>query len=273
MLHHQDVHQVPEEDDPEHGEGEQGPEEQGHQAEHGEGAQVGEGLQELDRDRQGAGLPEQCEAVERGEHESPEQQAERILAAHSQVTSGGELSLLPGLTRRISPYPEAVARLLGEASVDRRLLTQQRRDGTLQRLAGMRQRLRLLAPGRGWNLVITLALVAAVTSAVFITTLPLLFLAYPPLLLVAVRHGFAGVGLGVVTMALVAAGATALGHGPFAYHGLDTDDRIALLQVLIAGACLMTIPACLAMVERDRFAARLAESERRYRMLADTRTT
>ncbi len=133
----------------------------------------------------------------------------------------------------------------------------------------LRERLRLLAPGRGWNLVITLALVAAVTSAVFITTLPLLFLAYPPLLLVAVRHGFAGVGLGVVTMALVAAGATALGHGPFAYHGLDTDDRIALLQVLIAGACLMTIPACLAMVERDRFATRLAESERRYRMLAD----
>ena len=137
-------------------------------------------------------------------------------------------------------------------------------------LVVLRERLGLLvAPGRGWNLVITLALVAAVTGAVFITELPLLFLAYPPLLLVAVRHGFAGVGLGVVTMALVAASATALGQGPFAYHGLDTNDRIALLQVLIAGACLMTIPACLAKVERDRFATRLAESERRYRMLAD----
>lgn len=34
---------------------------------------------------------------------------ERILAAHSQVVSGGELGLLPALARRIAGYPEAAA--------------------------------------------------------------------------------------------------------------------------------------------------------------------
>jgi len=137
-------------------------------------------------------------------------------------------------------------------------------------LVALRERLALFASsGRGWKLALVLGLVAAVTAAVFVTDLPLLFLAYPPLLLVATRHGFAGAGLGVVAMALVAAFATTLGHGPFAHPGFAPGARIALLQAFIAGGCLMTIPVCLATIERDRFASRLRESERRYRMLAD----
>jgi diguanylate cyclase (GGDEF)-like protein/PAS domain S-box-containing protein len=97
----------------------------------------------------------------------------------------------------------------------------------------------------------------------------MLFLAYPPLLLVAVRHRFAGAALGVIALALVGATATTLGYGPLWQQGLDDNGRIALLQLYIAGGCLMTIPVCLAMNERDRLAASLRESERLYRMLAD----
>ena len=132
----------------------------------------------------------------------------------------------------------------------------------------LRERLRLLAPGRGWNLVITLALVAAVTSAVFITTLPLLFLAYPPLLLVAVRHRFVGVALGVIALGLIGATATSLGYGPLVAQGLGREGRIVMLQLYLGGACLMTIPMCLAVIERRRLAARLEDSRRELERLS-----
>ncbi len=126
-----------------------------------------------------------------------------------------------------------------------------------------------VAPGRRWSLAGTLALVAALTGLTFTTPYPLLFLTYPPLLLAAVRHRFAGVGLGVITLAAVATYATAHGVGPLWMEGLDRAGRIALLQLYIAGACVMTLPVSLAMAERDRLASRLRESEARYRMLAD----
>lgn len=106
--------------------------------------------------------------------------------------------------------------------------------------------------------------------AVFITSSPLLFLAYPPLLLVAARHDFTGVALGVIVLGLVGGIATHLGHGPlWLQEGLDDHGRIALLQIFLAGGCLMTIPMCLATAERNRLTRHLADSERRYRMLAD----
>ena len=126
-----------------------------------------------------------------------------------------------------------------------------------------------IAPHRRWDLAASLLLVALVGAAVFLIDYPIVFLSYPPLLLVAVRHRFAGLGLGVIVLALAGAIATTLDAGPFARPDLDPGVRIALLQLYIAGACLMTLPVCLAMTERDRLAARLRESERQYRMLAD----
>ena len=137
-------------------------------------------------------------------------------------------------------------------------------------VVALRERLGLfIATGRGWSLAMTLTLLAAVTTAVFTTSQAVLFLAYPPLLLVAVRHGFVGVGLGVIVLALVAAIAPTMGYGPFAASGAGPDMRIAQIQLFIAGACVMTIPVCLAIAERDRLSASLRESERHYRMLAD----
>lgn len=137
-------------------------------------------------------------------------------------------------------------------------------------LVVQRERLGLFsAPGRRWDLAATLALVVLVAFAVFLTGYPLLFLTYPPLLLAAVRHRFAGVGLGVIAMALVAATATSLGHGPLWRDDLTGAARIALIQLYLAGGCIMTIPICLAMADRKRLAQRLLESERRYRLLAD----
>lgn len=123
--------------------------------------------------------------------------------------------------------------------------------------------------GGGASLAATMGLLLAVSVAAFLTPFPVLFLAYPALLLVAVRHGFVGTALGVIALGLTGAWLTHLGHGPLWLPGLDDGGRIALLQLYLAGGCLMTIPMSLAMSERQRLVRQLAESERRYRTLAD----
>lgn len=126
-----------------------------------------------------------------------------------------------------------------------------------------------VATGRRWDLAATMALLVAVAVAVFASGYPLLFLSYPALLLAALRHQFAGVALGVIALALVAAIATTLGYGPLWRDDIGNQARIALIQIYLAGGCIMTLPVCLSMADRKRLAVRLAESERRYRMLAD----
>ncbi len=125
-------------------------------------------------------------------------------------------------------------------------------------------------PGRRWSFIGNMLLIAIVGAAVFHSDYPILFMAYPPLLLGAFRHRFAGVAIGVILLTLIGSTATAMGHGPlWLVHDIGTTGRIALLQIYIAGGCLMTIPVALAMAERKRLTMRVGESERRYRMLAD----
>ncbi|HST43737.1 MAG TPA: MASE1 domain-containing protein, partial [Luteimonas sp.] len=82
-------------------------------------------------------------------------------------------------------------------------------------LVALRGKRRLLPHRRRpWGLVATLALLVVVAVGVFSIDYPVLFLTYPPLLLAAVRHRFAGVALGVIALGLIGATATTLGHGP-----------------------------------------------------------
>lgn len=128
----------------------------------------------------------------------------------------------------------------------------------------------VLAPGRRWAFAATMLLLAAVAAATFAFPYPLLFLTYPPLLLAAFQHRFAGVAAGVVLLAAIGTTATLLGHGPIAaVPSIGDSGRLLLLQVFIGGGCLMTIPVALAMAERKRLTARLRDREQRYRMLAD----
>ncbi len=123
---------------------------------------------------------------------------------------------------------------------------------------------------RRWSFAAAMLLVAAVSAVVFNLRYPVLFLAYPPLLLAAFRHGFAGVAVGILLFGLTGSVATAMGRGPISPLGaLGSAGHIAMLQLYIAGACLMTFPVALAMAERRRLIARLREGELRFRMLAD----
>ncbi|MGH8025165.1 MAG: MASE1 domain-containing protein, partial [Pseudoxanthomonas sp.] len=126
-------------------------------------------------------------------------------------------------------------------------------------------------PGRRWNFLGDMLLIAVVCGAVFYQSgYPLLFLVYPPLLYGVFRHRFAGVVVGISLLAIIGGIATALGHGPLALvEGGGIIERTILLQMFVGTACLMSFPVALSMAERARLTARVRESEQRYRMLAD----
>ena len=126
------------------------------------------------------------------------------------------------------------------------------------------------AEGRRISFALTMLLIAVLGLVAFSVRYPVLFLGYPPLVLAAFRFRFPGVAVGVLLLGIIGAAATASGKGAIAQlHDLSSAGRIALLQLYIAGACLMTIPVALAMAERKRLNARVRESEQAYRMLAD----
>ncbi|MBO9715740.1 MAG: diguanylate cyclase [Pseudoxanthomonas sp.] len=142
--------------------------------------------------------------------------------------------------------------------------------GTATLVAHREGRALFTAPGRRWSFAATMLLVVAVSTVVFWLPYPVLFLAYPPLLLAAFRHGFAGVAISILLFGLIGSVATAMDLGPIMLvDGFGRSGRVAVLQLYIAGACLMTIPVALVMNERRRLNARLRDSEQRFRMLAD----
>lgn len=126
----------------------------------------------------------------------------------------------------------------------------------------------VLTEGARRTLAFDLTLVVVVGVGVFLAPCPLLFLSYPPLLLLAVRQGFVGVALGVIALDVAGGVATALGYGPLVSQGLSDDGRIAMLQLYLGGACLMTIPMSLVVTERRRLAARLEDSRRELERLS-----
>ena len=126
-------------------------------------------------------------------------------------------------------------------------------------------------PGRRLELAATLALIAAVTYAIFWETdLVMPFLIYPPLLLCIFRNRFGGFVLATTIIAVIATMGTAAGLGPFQYVADASEaKRTLMLQVFLASTCLIGFPMAAVLTERRVLAHRVAESERNYRLLSD----
>jgi diguanylate cyclase (GGDEF)-like protein/PAS domain S-box-containing protein len=125
--------------------------------------------------------------------------------------------------------------------------------------------------GRPWRLIRDLLLLAVITGAVFCAPrFPMLFMVYPPLLLLVFRHRFAGMVIGMAIIALITTAATMLSIGPFnLVAGATPAIKVMMAQIFIGVSCLVALPVVLALAEQDRLQARVRESELRYRMLAD----
>jgi diguanylate cyclase (GGDEF)-like protein/PAS domain S-box-containing protein len=129
-----------------------------------------------------------------------------------------------------------------------------------------RASLRRLLGGRE---LIALGLVVAVTVGVFAQSgYPLLFLVFPPMLLVALRTGFTGTSLAVLLVLLVAFPLTAAGQGPLTL--LDTmAERLFVLQLLVAALLLFTFPAVVSLAERRRALRTAHDLQNRLQLLTD----
>jgi diguanylate cyclase (GGDEF)-like protein/PAS domain S-box-containing protein len=125
--------------------------------------------------------------------------------------------------------------------------------------------------GRPWPLIRDLLLLGVIAAAVFSAPhFPMLFMVYPPLLLLVFRHRFAGMVIGMAIIALIATAATMVNIGPFNLVADATPAvKVMMAQVFIGVSCLVALPVVLALAEQDHLQARVRESELRYRMLAD----
>jgi PAS domain S-box-containing protein len=126
-------------------------------------------------------------------------------------------------------------------------------------------------PGRHLDFALCMGVLLATCAVVYLQhNVPLLFLLYPPLLLVTLRHGFAGVVSGVTVIAISSAIAAALQAGPFYLVAGDALlVRTLLLQLFVATSCLISLPLATVLTERKRLARQYRASETRYRTLAD----
>ena len=142
---------------------------------------------------------------------------------------------------------------------------------TLVVVARREQRALLGRPGNRRDFAVCMGALLLVCAVVFLQgEWPLLFLVLPPLVLLAFRHGFAGVVAGVTVIAIASGTATALGAGPFALLRSPTLlERTLLLQVFVGTCCLVALPVATVLSERRRLLALLRRNEARYRLLAD----
>jgi diguanylate cyclase (GGDEF)-like protein/PAS domain S-box-containing protein len=93
---------------------------------------------------------------------------------------------------------------------------------------------------------------------------PLLFLTFLPLLLLAYRHGLAGLVVGTGVLAVSSGLSASLGVGPFSL--VQTENvlaRILFWQFYVACGCLFAYTTTVALAERRRLEARLKRSEAR----------
>ncbi|MGH8028620.1 MAG: diguanylate cyclase domain-containing protein [Arenimonas sp.] len=139
-------------------------------------------------------------------------------------------------------------------------------------VSGMRLRWRLLGQvGRRVDFAVCVLLLVGTCVVIgYLPSLPVLFLAYLPLMLLTLRHGFAGVVVGIGALSLASALLAAYGLGPFAQvAGSSVAMRALLLQLFIGAGCLLTYPTAVSQAERERLTRKLRHSENLYRLLAE----
>ncbi|MEO8316011.1 MAG: diguanylate cyclase [Pseudomonadota bacterium] len=139
----------------------------------------------------------------------------------------------------------------------------------------LRQHLR---PGAITGSVLAVVLAAAVCLLVFFqTTLPLLFLIFPPMMQVAYRGGFVGTAVALLLVVSIGALATATGHGPIAaMQDGGTLFTIPLrangfivLQVFVASLLISLFPMIVSLAEGKRAHRATDELQNRLRLLMD----
>ncbi|GGA42270.1 bifunctional diguanylate cyclase/phosphodiesterase [Dyella nitratireducens] len=114
-----------------------------------------------------------------------------------------------------------------------------------------------------------LGLIGASAIAFVQPTLPVLFIVFPPLVLLALTGNRRWVIAGIIAVATVGAVATAAGYGPIHHQAPLPAWSALLLQLCVLSCMSVVLPLTASMEQRRRLARTLRGSEARYRMLAE----
>lgn len=121
------------------------------------------------------------------------------------------------------------------------------------------------------ELVALLALTAGIIDFVFLfARQPLLFLVFPPVMLITFRFGRLGTKLAVMLVALIGAMATINGYGPIVSLTLDPDMQSRAFQIFLAGVLLTCLPVAAEVSARSRLVTQLDDRERELTERATT---
>jgi diguanylate cyclase (GGDEF)-like protein/PAS domain S-box-containing protein len=125
---------------------------------------------------------------------------------------------------------------------------------------------------RSWlEVALLFALLCGISIFVFWqTTLPLLFLVLPFLLLVEVRLGLAGSTIGLLAVSIIAGYSTAHNHGPIALTPFASLSLRTLTMQFFTFVCMIVLYITeVILAERHRLEVGLIASELRFRLLAE----
>lgn len=120
--------------------------------------------------------------------------------------------------------------------------------------------------------LVAFGLLIGLTSIVFIQTrYPLLFLVFPPLVLVVCLLGLAGGALGLLVVTLISIAFTFNGHGSLVLIPHSSNlERLIILQLYAAAAAILVLVLAAALAERDRVKKQLETAKDELAQLAAT---
>lgn len=118
-----------------------------------------------------------------------------------------------------------------------------------------------------------LALMIATCIGVFgIGRYPILFLPMLPLMMATFRLDRVATVTGIIVLALIGGGYTAIGHGPVALASDQPMTRAMFFQLYLAVTVLTVLPVSAELQQRRAILRRLTESEARYKLITENST-
>ncbi|MCP3729766.1 diguanylate cyclase [Sphingomonas sp. MG17] len=137
-------------------------------------------------------------------------------------------------------------------------------------IGGAAYRERFARPHQPLRVLWVAALLLGITGLCFAQDgLPLLFLPLLPLVIATMIFRLAGAALGVFAVAMIGAVFTVSGHGPIQLIADGEAFHLQFFQFYLAVLFLTAMPFATMIAEKNRLAAAVAESEARYRLIAE----
>lgn len=122
----------------------------------------------------------------------------------------------------------------------------------------------------GWLPLSMGLLTAAMFATFYQSRYPLLFLVFPPMLVITFWHRMLGAVSGTALVTAIAIVCTIDGRGPLSLiSGASLQERILVLQVFVGVLCLTVLPIAALLAQRDRLDEQLARREGDLRAITD----